>query len=549
MRYVNAIITFFAFFIISSCSFKSDAYKQLVVVDSLLLGHNHVDSAVQILENVDPITAEDTAYYNILKTAASYRSESPVKTFYAINNSINYYIENYDARMLAYAYYYKTTIFIDADSVAVEIIPLLKKAEQHAEKTTDYRLMDRIYSVLTYANGRLGEFDEALKYAYKELAYAQKLNDNYYKAYALVNLAITHHYLSQNSDSSEYYIQQCKAFADEVEDKDKLYIHNYMGLLFLQNEPSIAKQYFVEALKYDKLTETYLNLAKVYYADNQYDIAQKYCDSALIAPNCYSHKETYMLMAEYFYKCNDIERYKKATEEIMTTQSIISEEKENRKILELQKKFDYEKQQAEYDRNKLLLISIISLMVVLIGTLVLSHQLRIQKIRSRDLALENLNAQLYSDLMTMTANEESYKKQIAELESENLNLSTQKNDLAKTIASNKTRITILQSKVDKLNTQKYEYVEMGKNIYQRIEQNQAITMYDDRWANCVYYFTMNIDGSIFDEYNKLTINDKVFIIADTFLSKNDDEIAGILAISPVTVRSRRSKIKRKKIVD
>jgi DNA-directed RNA polymerase specialized sigma24 family protein len=72
-------------------------------------------------------------------------------------------------------------------------------------------------------------------------------------------------------------------------------------------------------------------------------------------------------------------------------------------------------------------------------------------------------------------------------------------------------------------------------------------MADDKWADCVYYFTIQEDETIFDGYSKLTINDKMFIIADEFLKKNDDEIASIFAISPVTVRSRRSKIRKKRI--
>ena len=186
-------------------------------------------------------------------------------------------------------------------------------------------------------------------------------------------------------------------------------------------------------------------------------------------------------------------------------------------------------------------------MTALVAALILFHKVRLQKIREHDLALENQNAQLYGNLMAMTANEENYKKQIIQLEAENQNLASQKNDLSRTISSNKARITILQDKVDKLNTQKYEYVEVGKTIYRRIEQNQPITMFDDKWANCVYYFAMNIDNSFFDDYSNLTINDKVFLIADIFLTKTDDEIAEIFAISSVTVRSRRSKIKKKRV--
>ena len=56
-------------------------------------------------------------------------------------------------------------------------------------------------------------------------------------------------------------------------------------------------------------------------------------------------------------------------------------------------------------------------------------------------------------------------------------------------------------------------------------------------------------GEIFDGYNNLTVSDKIFLITDLFLQKSDDEIAKILAVSPGTVRSRRSKIKKKKNIE
>ena len=512
MRYVNALFVSTAIFLFASCSSKSDTYRQLVQVDSMLLGHNNEDSALSILRNIEPRTKDDSAYYNILKVAANYRRKKPANNFKGINASINYYTDNYDARKLAYAYYYKTTILIELDSAVTEMIPLLKHAEKYAEKTTDYRLLDRIYSGLTYANARMGELEEALNSARKELFYAKKTNDNFCIAYALSNLSILHKYVSPTTDSSAFYIQQCQVLANEVEDRDKPLIYNYIGESLLNEDPAAAKQYFIDAVKHYKLTDAYLNLAKLYYAGNEFDIALKYCDSALIAPSLQSKKETYMLMAEHYYKNKNIEQYRKAIDEMIETQAKISQETENRRMLELQRKFDYEKQKAEYDRKKLMLINIISLMAVLFVLLALFHLLKLQKIRERDLELESRNTQLYKDLMAMSANEEQYKKQITELETENQNLSSQKSDLSRIIANNKTRITILQGKVEKLNTQKYEYIESGKMIYHKMEQNQPITMFDDKWANCIYYFSFNMSGSMFEGYNNLTVSDKVWRI-------------------------------------
>ena len=101
--------------LVAACSPKNDTFRQLVVVDSLLLGHNSEDSALSILKNIKPQTKEDSAYYNILKTAADYNEYVEIKSFDNIDFSINYYTEHYDVRKLAYAYYYKSLIYFIND--------------------------------------------------------------------------------------------------------------------------------------------------------------------------------------------------------------------------------------------------------------------------------------------------------------------------------------------------------------------------------------------------------------------------------------------------
>ena len=546
MKYINITLATISVFIILSCSHNSDTYRQLIAVDSLLLEHNYEDSALFILNNIVPKTKRDSAYYNILKISAAFRREKTINNFAGINSSIKYYTDNYDARKLAYAYYYKSTIYIELDSAIIETVPLLKKAEQIANNTTDYRLLDRVYAGLTFANARLGELDEAIKSARKELFYAKKTNDSYCIAYALIYLSTLHRYWSPDTDSSKYFISQCVQYANLIEDLDKPMFYNYIGESIMNNDPAIAKQYFNDALKYKYLTDAYLNLAKIYYAENELETAKKYCDSALITPSLYSKIGTLTILAEYYFKKNNIEQYKKTTAELIETQAKISQKKESRKILELQRKFDFEKQQTDFDKKVLILILTIVLLVFICLFTILLHKQRMHATREKELELENRNSQLYSEILTMSTGIDLYEKQILQLKNENKYLSNQKSNLAQTIANNNAQIERLQNKIEKLNKQKYEYIETGKIIYHKIEQNQPITMFDDKWANCVYYFIYIENENIFDRYNGLTVNDKIFLIADAFLKKSDEEIAKILAVSTGTVRSRRSKIKRKK---
>ena len=524
---------FFRFFILLmamaavSCSHRSETYRQLVVVDSLLLGHNYEDSALSILKNIEPQTVEDTAYYNIIKTAAYYRSETPTKTFDGINTSIKYYTDNYDARKLAYAFYYKAIIFIDSDSIVTEIIPLLKKAEQYAERTTDFRLLDRIYSALTFANAHFGEFEESLNCAHKELFYSQKTKDNYCKAYALTNLSILHHCLFPNTDSARYYIQQCKMFADKVDTKDKALLYNYIGESLKYDNPFIAKQYFSESLKYNKLSEAYLNLAKMYYDEKLFDVAQKYCDSALINPSLQSKKETFLLMAEHFYKNNDIGQYRNAVERIMETQAQVSQEKENRKMLELQKKFDYEKLQSSYHKRVAMLCMTIVFLVIVA---VLLYRIRVRSIENRRIAAE--------------LKYNKTQKELALTEERIATLQTDKKSSAMELAA-------LKRKVEALRDTMRQNIQQGRKMYDELCANASPLGWSDSDLLCLFDYLSTLAPEFVSrldtDYDGLNNGQKLFVIVEQYLKKSDFEICQMFGLEKSSLYNKRNRIVKKRV--
>ena len=528
---------------IAACSPKNDTYRQLVVVDSLLLGHNYEDSALSILKTIEPQTVEDTAYYNIIKTAADYNEYVEINNFDKIDYSIEYYTEKYDVRKLAYAYYYKSLIYYINGWSHDEMFHLLKEAERLAETTTDYRLLNRVYSAMTVVSGNTRQLDVTLKCAHKEYYYAKKLNDNYCMAYALLNLATAYTQLNK-SDSAEYYIVQSLSLIKYVEDGVKANFYNYLGEAFIYSNPLAAEKYFIDALKYRKMAAAYFNLSKL-QSKKHLPIAEKYCDSALMYASTELKADIFSYMARRSYESKNYEKFKAVTDSIIKTQKEISDMREKNKILELQQKYDYEKQKSAYDRKNLIMSLIISILIAIYVFVFLLHKQHVHKIREKELEMENRNNQMYGEITAMTLNVEVYKAQIAELQAENIKLANQKNNSNQAIADNDSKIVELQEKMNLLDKQKFEYLENGKLIFQQIVDNQTITMVDDKWADCVYYVVMQKGRDVFDGYNRLTINDKIFIIADVFLKKSDDEIAKILAISPVTVRTRRSKIKKK----
>lgn len=542
---VTAIVLFMA-----ACSRKSDTFRQLETIDSLLLGHNMDDTAVVLLRDVKPETQEDTAYYNILMSAAEYDQNRRIKSLEPISYSINYYTVNPDNLKLANAYYYNALYHIGMYKYNEDVAVLLKKAEQLAETTGNIRLLNRIYSALTIVNGTMGEFNEAIQYSDKECFSARILQDNYCLVYALMTRS-TIYKAMHNNDSSEYYILQCKTLADNIEDKDKAFFYNYLGECFMNENHAAAKKYLYDALKYSKLPDTYANLAKVYYNENQDEIAERYCDSALVNASYAVKKDILSLMTDKSYENKDIDKYKKASSLLIKTLEYKIQRNEQNRLLELQKKYDFEKQRTKYEKKQWRLYAAIGVLIGLCLIGLVLYKLRLQKIRNRDLELENTNSLLYNEINDLNNKISTCKSHIANLQNENQQLLKKNGSTSSAIPDNNEKISQLNTKLKDLSNRQLSYFEKGAQIFKLIELNLPITKYNSDWADCVYYFNTKYpeQGSLFEEYNNLTISDKIFIIIDIFLQKSESDIERILAISPVTVRSRRSKIRKKKAND
>jgi DNA-directed RNA polymerase specialized sigma24 family protein len=507
------------------CQPKSEAYWQLVNADSLLY-NNCVDSAIAVLEDVEPLIKRDSAYYFVLDAETRYR-QWKCPDIDELNYSINYYEKHHDNRKLANAYYYKACTFIVRDTLPKECFILLKQAEQSAEKTSDNSLKNKIYSALSYANGAKNQTEEALKYGKKEYYYAQKVNCRRDIAYALLRLSTCYCILGQR-DSSEYYIMQCKMLVDEVNDSDKPFIYNLLGENCMTENLDAAIEYFNKALRFKKLPQTYQNLARIYHAKNDTLNWQKYCDSAL--SNAWYDTKIDILtdIAHINYADRNIAAYKNTTDKTIGILKDFVKYEKNNYSLEIQRKFDFEKQKIEYTRNIFICITIITTLIALCIILYQRRRHDKQKALQKELETENHNLQLYNKLCESQNIIDEYEQNLRYL-----------NDLLDQADSEEYQVSKKQIA---------EVVEKGKAIFQKIEQNGCIAADKEYWVFCIFYFQNTFSKKaikVFKNYQELTTEEKIFVIIDDFLTKTDSEIASILDISQTTVRTRRSKMKGK----
>ena len=81
-----------------------------------------------------------------------------------------------------------------------------------------------------------------------------------------------------------------------------------------------------------------------------------------------------------------------------------------------------------------------------------------------------------------------------------------------------------------------------------IKNNEYIINDKDFWVHCIF-FCMYIDSikvkEVLSHYRNLSTDEKIFVVVDESFTKKDNDIADILNNSPVTVRTRRTKLKIK----
>lgn len=530
MKRNGLVIVLILVVVVVACSQKSDTYRQLEHVDSVLFA-NFPDSAKTLLRGISPETEADSAYYNILKTQTDYLLSATVYDFKDIDFSIDYYQKHYNAQKLADAYYYKAMIDVDHNSLTKETVFLLKEAEKLSEETSNNALKYKICSALAYSNGAYGNHEESLKYAKKEYFYAKRMNSNSDIAYGLLRLSTCYKKIGMK-DSSEYYINECNKLVQYINNDDKTFVYCLLGESYMILNTDSAQKYFVSALEHKKISSAYMNLMEIYFAKNDTATAKRYCDSALMLACNKKRIAIYSGLAQKYYNINNIEDLKRVTDKIISTYDEILLEDQNKFLLEMQRKFDFEKQQIVYNRNVSVSISAIAVLCAICVILHLRRKHERQIAIQKELEWENSNLQLLNDLCEAKRTITDHELHIKNLESEN------------------SKLNELSDNQEYTNTKKYiaEVLEIGQNIYHKIENNECIANDKDFWVHCIFYSMYNDANrvkNVFNHYRNLSIDEKIFVMVDESFTKKDDDVANILNISPVTVRTRRTKLKTK----
>lgn len=550
MKTIISILLYFVLFAIASCHRQSDTYITLENVNGLLRQDEN-DSATVVFYRIAPNsiqTEEETAYYNLLKTIIDYRNYADITSDSVILISVNYYRKTNNKYKLAVSQYYRGAILSELDNYT-DAIPALKEAEDLAENFDDPMLLGNIYRELTVLNCSASQIELAIEYAQKQCNAMQKTTNKKWIAYAYLHLAIIYSNIGQ-SDSAKTYLDKCLLIADKINSEDKAYVNNYIGEQLMATDTTTAKMFFQKALTFNHFPESYINLSKLYYNNGDTSTAKAYTDSALTTAWPELKIKILESIADEKMHNNDIHQYAAVTQLIINIKDSINEADKERKTLEFQKKYDFDKQEAKNRERIIIMVTIIVLILMSSYLLYLRHKSKLETIEN--------------EKNKETTEKAILAQQNAELEMELLSLQKKNTDMSYIISINKNKIKQLESEgsirdtelqnlktqMEKAQSIQQEIISKGMSVMQKIEKNEPKNWTQQDFSYGIIYYESLNPNVIYEtelEYDSLTTFEKFFIILDKYLEKDDNQIAQILSISAVTVRTRRSKIKSKKI--
>lgn len=375
MKIYALLILFVQIILCISCD---SGRREVILSESESLLDTDPDSALSVLSSIlYPEELSEKAYnrYALLKIQAEYKSYQDITSDSTILSVRDYYLEKKDYHNTALSSYYCGCYYKECGNKE-NAMRYFQEANEYAEKGDDFNLKGLIRNAIGVI--LLNQFDiERAVMNFKESASFYKQAGN------LKNELITYvqtgdcFQYSEQPDSALFYYVKCLHLADKENlSQEQSLVRQNLGILYAQKgELTKAIQYLNEALEYtsdyDNQIKIYLSLLELYSVNNQDDLANVYRERLLLKKD--SIKDIYV-KANLLQVLSEKEEQLKNYPEALAYHKIYAENllqvidiNLDKRLLELDKKYNYEKIRSHNIRLKLEKANI--LIGIVIGTL------------------------------------------------------------------------------------------------------------------------------------------------------------------------------------
>lgn len=512
----------FILFLLVSCGNNATRGK---INEAERIIENKPDSALAILDSIDrgKLNVEaDRADYGMLYTMAKYKCYIPISPDSLLSESIDYYEKKGDNQHLANALYYKGAMLCETD--LPQGMKYLKRAEDLADKYANNILKIKVYYNLAFHN----EGNIKLDYCKKLLALARQVGDtlSMYDAYGL--LAGIYYNDDHNEVMTEYYLKKQGELIERWSANEKsLFYANIATLYMGKGLLRLTKYAADKSFKYSPNAQAFNLYAYALAQEGKIDSAKIYFNKAINIADSFDLQDIYGNMAEVYEMAGNYKESLAYTKKFFEIKEAAYVKAKNENIIEIQKKYD--KAEVERTLYKRTLSIVVTLVVVGLAIIVgiAYHRYRVRKFKH---------------------DVKSYTKKVYSL---NQLINIKDDELRELLHSSKSKslkINRLIHDIENQRTSLLESVGKGFELYESIKNKQSVANISDDEINSLmdFYKVVKPQSVISwnDKYEKLSLHNYLFLIVED-LQYSDFEKAAILGIAESSLRSMRTRVKKK----
>ena len=486
-------------------------------MDSLVSAEKY-DSAYQEVMKMNPQTIdnnEDKARYNLLLTRTCCLTGHSFPPDSLIDFSILYYRQTGNKERLCDAYYYKAESFINRGNFS-RAIDLCKKAEKLAGQTNNIKHQFKIAELITYINGRCGNYDLELQYAKKTLELSFKTNNKKWIVSSYSKVREAYQYLKE-TDSAIVYANKVIDHLNDVSKEELPYFLNSVGYTYMAKDNEKAKQYLKMSLSYKPLTRAIENLAWIYHLEGNEKEAYKLWKQALLVEDDVPPANILYNILQYDLSHNNIDSACSRLYQIVYIKDSLNNVLKDRTIQKIQQEYDEKAVQERYEQIVLRWVTAALTLVVII--LLLLGYIQYRRHKAKMLLAEQ-------QMLIM-----NYLDEIKRLEGQDI--------------GNKQQIIDLNKKINDLIEQESPRLYHGKMLFDQVMDNgTTITWTQDDFKCFIDFYKANYFSSytrVVRKYHPKTVHNTFFLLLYE-LGKEDKDIRQILNITQEAIRSKRFRI-------
>ena len=395
-------------FIMILCFSCDRERNKMIFSESESLLESDPDSALTILDAIlypEDLNKEEYNRYVLLKIQAEYKSYQDITSDSTILAVRDYYLKKKDDHNIALSSYYCGCYYKECGDKN-NAMRFFLEAGEYAEKCDGYGLRGLIRNAIGVFLLDQLDCEGAIQCFRESAAFNRLAGSLKNEAISYIQIGDCFQYLEEPDSALHYYMKCLHLIDGESLYREQSNVRQNLGILYAQKgDLAKAIQILKEALEYtfsqDDQIKIYVSLLDLYTANHQIDSANVYMNHLVqkkdSVEDIYVRAKLYRILsekAELQEKDSGVLEYHKMYAESLLQ---VIETNLDKSLLELQKKYDYEKVRSHNIRLKLektnIFIGFVSVSL-LIGVVILFLIRKYRQRKKRILELEEKISQL-----------------------------------------------------------------------------------------------------------------------------------------------------------